>query len=108
MFCFVDVFPFRQQFSNKPSEDCSLHSSIVSGNFRPPVSGRKIDRKADSNALKANITVGIAMWVSASCPTKLDNTPPILATNEHEPTPAFLKASWNYKSGLFQTRIILS
>ena len=74
----------------------------MSGNFRPPVSGRKRDRKADSNALKANITVGIAMWVSANCPTKLDNTPPILATNEHDPTPAFLKVLWNYRFSLLK------
>ena len=50
-----------EQVRCKPSDFCNLHSSIVSGNFFPPVSGKNVDKKADNNALKANNTEGIAI-----------------------------------------------
>ena len=50
-------------------EDCSLQSSIVSGNFLPPVSGNPNVIVADINALVANITYGITTLVSANNPT---------------------------------------
>ena len=67
------------------------HSSIVSGRLWPAVSGKNSERNAANNALTPNIVVGIATWYSASFPTKLEKTPPILATREQDPNAAFLK-----------------
>ena len=86
----MSFFRFKQLRISSVQDDCCLQSSIVSGNFLPPVSGRPKVMMADIKALVANIRYGITTLVSAISPTNMDMTPPILAMNEHEPTPAFL------------------
>ena len=84
-------FPnWKQLLISSVHEDWFLQSSIVSGNFLPPVSGNPKVIVADIKALVANMRYGITTLVSANSPTYIEVTPPILAMKEHDPTPAFL------------------
>jgi hypothetical protein len=69
----------------------SSQSSMVFGNGFPAVSGSINDRAADSKALEPNRTVGMLMLISAKVPTRLARTPPMRATREQDPRPAFLR-----------------
>ena len=77
----LDVFPFYFYFSM---------SSKDSGIFFPLVSGRKRVRKPEVMAMTVKMRVGMAGWMSARAATVVDRVPPILETNEEEPTPAAL------------------
>ena len=88
---FALSFPnWKQLLISSVHEDWYLQSSIVSGNFLPPVSGNPNVIVADIKALVANMRYGITTFVSANSPTYMEVTPPILAMKEHDPTPAFL------------------
>ena len=63
-------------------------SSIVSGIFRPLVSGRNQVRAEDRRPRETNISVGMAGWISAKAATVVDKVPPTLLTREEDPTPA--------------------
>ena len=76
-----NVFPLYFYFSM---------SSKDSGIFFPLVSGRKRVRKPEVMAMTVKMRVGMAGWMSARAATVVDRVPPILETNEEEPTPAAL------------------
>lgn len=72
-------------------------SSIVLGSGFPEVSGRNSDNSAEIRALDPNNKIGRLMLISARLATVLASTPPILATNEHDPRLAFLRERYLYK-----------